>query len=236
MKRILTIALLLGTLSVNAQTVEEVINEYSTRMGGLEKYKSIETIKMTGSVTVQGMELPITVQVVNGKAVRTDVEVMGSSVISAYKDGKGWKQNAFAGAPDPTDMEEKELEDIKPQIHVTNALMDYKANGATVELQGKETVDGKEAFKIKYNPSSGKNPTTYYLNSSDYSIIKTVTRTELMGSEVDLETYFTNLQEVDGRKFYMGRLQKADGNEFQDIQFKTIELNVPIDESIFNKP
>ena len=81
MKKILTIALLLGTISLNAQTVEEVINEYSTRMGGLEKYKSIQTIKMTGNVAVQGMELPITVQVINGKGVPTDVEVMGSSGI-----------------------------------------------------------------------------------------------------------------------------------------------------------
>lgn len=236
MKKILTIALLLGTVSLYAQTAEEVVKEYTARMGGLEKFKSIKTVKMSGTVSVQGMELPITIQVINGKAVRTDVEVMGSSVISAYKDGKGWKQNAFAGAPDPTDMEVKELEDIEPQIHITNALMDYKATGATIALLGKETVDGKEAFKILCTPSSGKSPTTYYLNSSDYTIIKTVTRTELMGSEVELETHFSNLQEVDGRKFYMGRLQKADGNEFQDIQFKTIELNVPIDESIFTKP
>ena len=91
MKKILTIALLLGTISLNAQTVEEVINEYSTRMGGLEKYKAAKTVTMTGNIKQQGLTIPISIQIINGKAVRTDVNVQGTKIIEAYKNGKGWK-------------------------------------------------------------------------------------------------------------------------------------------------
>lgn len=236
MKRILLMAAVLLSLTSQSQSVDEVIQKYADNMGGIDRFKAIKSVKMTGNITVQGMELPITVQVLNGKAVRTDVDVMGATVISSYKDGMGWKQNEFAGAPEPTDMNDKELSDTKSQTHLTNTLMDYKTNGANVELLGKETVNDKEAFKIKLTPKEGGNPTTYFIAAADYTLIKTVAKTEIMGSEVEMETYYSEPKLINGLKFYMARTQKADGQEFQNIVFNNIELDVTIDEKIFNKP
>ena len=53
------------------------------------------------------MDLPLTVQIINGKAVRSDVEAMGKSIINSYKDGKGWKINPFTGIETVTDMIQK---------------------------------------------------------------------------------------------------------------------------------
>ena len=46
-------------------------------MGGLEAFNAVKTAKMTGTVSVQGMDLPLTIQIINGKAIRNDVDVMG---------------------------------------------------------------------------------------------------------------------------------------------------------------
>lgn len=236
MKKLILICSLFISAVAQSQTVEEIIQKFDAHLGGLEKFKNIKTFKMTGNITVQGMELPITMQVITGRAVRTDVEVMGSSVTSSYKDGKGWKINPFAGAPDPTDMNDKELEDAKLQTEAANSLISYKDRGATVELVGKETVAGQEAYKIKYSPKSGNAPTFYFINAANSTLIKSVKRAEVMGTEMEIETLFSNLKEVDGLKFYLGLVQSADGQEMQDIKFDKVELNVPIDEKVFDKP
>src|SRR2546423_1542192 len=111
MKKIIIALLVFACIKANAQTADEVIQKYAAAMGGLDNFSKIKTVKMTGTVTVQGNDLPITVQIINGQAVRTDVEAMGQQVINSYKDGKGWKINPFAGAPSATDLSGTEIND-----------------------------------------------------------------------------------------------------------------------------
>ncbi|MFT3675596.1 MAG: hypothetical protein QM781_06830 [Chitinophagaceae bacterium] len=236
MKKLLLMIATLGYLSAQAQTAEEIVGKYAQALGGLQAFNNVKTLKMSGSITVQGMELPITVQVINGKAVRSDVEVMGTAVISAYKDGKAWKQNEFAGAPDPTDVTEGELADLKAQANISSILMDYKARGHKIELAGKEAVEGIQAYKIKLTQGDTQKATMFYIKADDYLLIKSVANMEMMGQSTDVETYYSDLKEVNGLKFFSTRIQKADGEEFQSVKFDKIEVNAPIDEKIFNKP
>jgi hypothetical protein len=118
MKKILFAALCFAFISANAQTVDEIIQKYATAIGGLSGFSAIKTMKMTGKVSIQGMDLPLTVQIINGKAIRNDVEVTGQSIINCYKDGKGWKINPLAGIATATDMTEAELSDFKTQSTV----------------------------------------------------------------------------------------------------------------------
>lgn len=79
---------------------------------------------------------------INNRAVRSDIDVMGTAVTNSYKDGKGWKLNPFAGIETATDMEAAELNDIRGLASLASPLMDYKNQGHTVELIEQEDVDG----------------------------------------------------------------------------------------------
>jgi len=81
MKKMFFALLGLAFLSANAQTADEVIQKYSANLGGLEAFNKIKTAKITATYNTQGMDLPMTIQIINGKAARTDVEAMGSTVI-----------------------------------------------------------------------------------------------------------------------------------------------------------
>ncbi|MDP4262268.1 MAG: hypothetical protein Q8941_07025 [Bacteroidota bacterium] len=236
MKKLLFFLLGFTILSAGAQTVDEVIQKCSANLGGLEAFNKIKTVKMTGTVTTQGMDLPITIQIINGKATRTDVEVMGSQVIRCYKDGKGWIQNPFAGATTPTDATGLDLADLKQQSMLATPLMDYKARGSQAELQGQEDVNGEKAFKVKLTSKDDGKPTIYYIKTSDYSIIKSESEREIQGQTVTIETWVSEPKDFGGAKFFMNRVQKINGEEFQSIKFDAITLDVTIDEKIFDKP
>src|SRR5215831_16492804 len=149
MKKILFVILGFAFISANAQTADEVIQKYSAAMGGLNAFNAVKTVKMTGNVSTQGMDLPVTFLLINGRAMRNDVSVMGQSVTNSYKDGKGWKINPFAGVSTATDVTGSELNEFKTQSMLATQLMDYMARGHKVELQGQEDVDGVKAYKIK---------------------------------------------------------------------------------------
>src|SRR5436190_2180733 len=112
MKKIFFLLFAFIFIKTNAQTADEIIQKYTNAMGGLDNFKKIKTAKLTGTVTTQGNDLPITVQIINGRAMRTDVEVMGQTITNVYKDEKGWKINPYAGDPTATDVIGDELKEF----------------------------------------------------------------------------------------------------------------------------
>jgi len=236
MKKLFIAILTFSFLSTSAQSVDEVIQKYSANLGGLDAFNKIKTIKITGTYTTQGMDLPLTIQKINGKATRTEVEAMGSVVIRAYKDGKAWTQNPFTGMTAPTEVTGKEAAEFKEQIFVGSPLMNYKARGHKVELLGQEKVGDVNTYKIKLTGKDDDKVTMYYINTTDYSLVKTDSERELQGQTVNVETYFSNLKDWNGTKFAMTADSKLDGQVITTINYTNIEFNVPIDEKIFDMP
>jgi len=235
MKKILCAILSFAFVSANAQTADDIIQKYSKAMGGLAAFNAIKTMKTTGTITTQGVDLTLTSQIINGKAVRSDVQAMGQSVINSYKDGKGWKINPFAGVTTITDMTPEELIDFKSQSMIANQLMDYKARGHKVELQGQEDVEGVKTYKIKLTNKDDNKVTTYFISVTDNTIVKSVSTRQLQGQDIEIETFYSDIKDFNGLKFPMVRTQKMQGQVFQEIKIATIEFNVPIDEKIFDK-
>lgn len=234
MKNIMFGLFAFAVVSVQAQTADEIIQKYANAVGGLENFNKVKTAKWTGTLSTQGMDLPITIQIINGKAVRSDVQVMGQSVINAYKDGKGWKINPFAGAPSATDLDGTELADTKNQSFLASQLMDYKARGYKVELAGQEDVNNAKAYKINL-AESDNNITTYYVDATTFMPVKVVGKRELMGQQAEVETYLSDLKDFEGLKFNTSVVQKVGGQTFLEIHFDKLELNVPVDDKIFDK-
>jgi hypothetical protein len=236
MKKLLVGVLSFAVVSAQAQPADAVIQKYTANMGGLDAFNKITSAKMTGTVTAQGMDLPLTTQIINGKAMRTDVVVMGQSITNCFNNGSGWKINPYQGAPTATEVTGAELNDFKAQSSLANQLMDYKARGHQVEMQGEETVEGIKTFKIKLTNKDDSKVTTYFLSIADYTLIKSVATREIQGQEMEVETFYSDIKEFGGVKFFMSRSQKIEGSEFQAIHFEKIELNVTIDEKIFEMP
>ena len=234
MKRIFVLLFAFAFATAHSQTVDEIVQKYANAAGGLDNFKKIKTAKFSGTASAQGNEFPLTVQIINGRAMRTDVEVMGQTVTNAYKDGKGWKINPYAGAPTATDATADELNEFKIQGSLTSQLMDYKDRGYKAELLGQEDVQGAKAYKIKLTTDDNKT-TTYFVDASTYALVKTIGMRSLMGQEMELETYYSEVKDIGNVKFSMMRSVQSGGQTLQEVHFDKIELDVPIDEKIFDK-
>lgn len=235
MKKILLGMLTLVAISCAAQTADQIVEKYTKYMGGYDAFKKVQSAKITGTVAIQGNDFPVTIQVINDRAFRLDVDVMGQAVTNSYKDGKGWKVNPFGGFETPTDVAGPELTDFKSQANLMGSLMDYKALGHTIALDGEENVNGVKAYKIKLTSKEDGRVTNYFVSTSDYSLLKTSSKREMEGTEVEVETFVSNFKEFGGVKFAMLKEQKINGNLTQSITYSNIELNVTVDEKVFDK-
>ena len=235
MKKILFALFSLAFAGAQAQTAEEVIQKYTVNMGGLDAINKISSAKMTGTFSSQGNDFPLSTVILNGKGMRTDIDVMGQAVTNSYFNGKGWKINPFAGAPSATDVTGNELIDFKSQSYLANQLMDHKARGHKVELTGDETIEGVSAYNIKLTNIEDGKITNYFISKSDHILLKSTTTRDIQGQSTEVETFYSELKDFSGVKLFMERSSRIAGEEFQKIRFDKVELNVPVDQKIFDK-
>ena len=75
----------------NAQSVDEVINQYIIARGGKEKLNSVESVYSEGTRKMtDGSEVPVKVTQVNGKLNRADFSVGGNPGYFIITPDKGW--------------------------------------------------------------------------------------------------------------------------------------------------
>jgi len=157
MKRFLFSLLVTATaFSVNAQTAEEIVAKHIDAIGGAEAWKKVNSVKMEGTMQVQGAELAVTITVLNGKGARQDLSIMGMTGYQIVTPTEGWNYMPFQGQTTPEAMTAEDLAESQDDLDAQGNLIDYAAKGHTVELMGKDDVDGTECFKLKITKKGGK--------------------------------------------------------------------------------
>jgi hypothetical protein len=234
MKKIIPIVLLLttslGAISVKAQTADEIVSKYIDAIGGKEKIKQITSVYMEGSIQVMGNESPTTITILNGKGYKSESDFNGQKAIQCYTDKGGWAMNPMGGGgAEP--MPDEAYKAGKDQINVGGALLDYAANGSTVELQGKEG----SAYKLKF-VTKDKDVTTYFIDAATYYLTKVVRKGNMMGQEVEITIQFADYKKTDFG-YVVPFTINMDLGQFQlSTTFKKAEINKPVDPAVFVMP
>lgn len=220
---------------VQAQTVEEVLASYFENIGGMEAWQELKSTKMVGKMNMQGMEFPGTIYAAQPNKQRVEVDVQGQKLVQAYDGETAWWINPFMGGEDPQKMPEEMAEQMTSQEFESD-FINYLEKGHTAELDGTETVEGAEAFKVKLTKKDGD--IIYYYFDTEYFVPimmkQAVKEGPAKGQEA--ETYFSDYQEVDGMIFPFFMETKVNGQSFQKMTLESIELNVEVSDGLFAFP
>lgn len=211
-----------------AQTVDEIVEKYITALGGKEKLTSLKTVKMEGTMTVQGYDLTITTTKSHMIGVRTDIEVMGTSNYQVANATKGSTFFPVRGQTEPEEMDPDMLKSSQNQMDLQGALCNYKDKGTTVELLGKETVDGSEAYKLKVSYKNGV-VSTYYIDSKTSRIVKTEGKLKINGEEQNIVTTYSDYKQNADGYWFPYSVTNAQGT----ITYDKISTNITVDENIY---
>jgi len=225
----LAAVMLCGITLVKAQDANEIMGKHVAAIGGLDNWNKLTSMKATGTFSQGGMDISIAQSLIIGKAMRMDISVMGMNGFQIVTNKDGWMYMPFMGGAKLDTMKPEMLKAYQKQLDVkTSQKLDYKADGTKLEYAGKDTVNKMPCFKVKLTDKEG-NESTVYVDCNTYYILRAESKVKQDDQEQEVAVLYDNYKKLDGG-VVMPMSVNAGG---VDITFKTIEVNTPIDESIF---
>jgi outer membrane lipoprotein-sorting protein len=220
-----------------AQTVDEIIAKNIQARGGMDKIKSVQTLRSTATMSMGGgMEAPGSMTQKRPDMARLEFTVQGLTAVQAYDGKDAWQIMPFMGKKDPEPMSADDKKEMELNADIDGPLVDYKNKGHKIELLGKEKVEGTDAYKLKITLKNG-DVITDYIDADSFLEIKQETKRMVRGSEQEIESTLGDYKEVNGLMlpFAMENGIKG-GQEKEKLTISKIEMNVPVDSSIFKMP
>jgi len=220
-----------------AQTVDDIIAKNIQARGGMDKIKSVKSIRSTATMTMgPGMEAPGVMVQKRPDMARLEFTIQGLTAVQAYDGSKAWQIMPFMGKKDAELMSADETKEMQETADLDGPLVDYKAKGHKVELLGKEKVEGTDAYKLKVTLKNG-DVQTQYIDADSFLEIKEDTTRTVRGTDHEFESAIGDYKEVDGIIFPFAVETSAKGSDQkQKITISKIELNVPAEDAQFKMP
>lgn len=164
--------MLLLSVGVWAQTGKEIIDKNIEKTGGLQAWKSLNTVQLKGKVTLSlTEEFPIEIQQARPNLTKTSIWINNQQrVIEGYNGQAGYQmdytQNKLVVNPD-----------YKAESF-DNDFIDFENKGFKANFLGKEMVNGKETYKVELIKNVNK--TYYFFDAKTYMLLKEIKNNETL--------------------------------------------------------
>jgi len=234
------VALAMGTCFCagvgRAQSVDEVIAKNIQARGGLEKLKSVKSIRTSGKLTQGGFHADFRQEGKRGEKVREEFIVQGMAQIQAYDGKTGWQISPFGGRKDAELLSQDDLKSLAVDADIDGPLVEYKEKGHKAELVGHDSMEGTDCFKIKLSMKNG-DVRYYYLDADSYLELKVEIQTTIRGALQESELYYGDYEQVNGIYYPLSVEQGQKGSTSRtEISIVKVEQNVALDDSLFTMP
>jgi outer membrane lipoprotein-sorting protein len=228
-KFFLMTACFLAVVTAGAQTLEEIVSNY-TVANKLDKISGFKTLKITGNMSVSGMELPMEIWMKNPDKIKTVTSFNGSEIAQAYDGEKGYSINPMTGSTDPVEMTADQIRDLSRNNMFQNYLSNYLKNGQ-LTLAGEDNVNGKPVFKINAKLEGGTSA-TLFIDKSSWLLVKTTADVNQGGMAMTVESYPSDYKDNNGVMIPMKTTTSAGGMEMVTT-FTKVEVDLPMEDSVF---
>lgn len=224
-KLILALTGIFAFVIINAQSLEDIITRY-TAANKLDQISKLKTIKLTGNMSMMGMEMSMEIWMKNPDKIKTVSIMNGMETVQVYDGVKGYMKNPMTGSADPVEMTQEQIKETLRGNMFQNYMATYLKNGQ-LKLAGEEKVNDKPAYKLKASIEGGVN-VDLYIDKATYLLVKISTTSQGMS----MDSYPSDYTENNGVFLPMKTTTSAKGMEFT-LQFTKVEVDIPMDDSIF---
>jgi outer membrane lipoprotein-sorting protein len=239
----LAVAAFMTAFSAQAITVDEILANYFENTGGKALWEQMKTMKMTGSVPSPQGDFPFVVFSKSPNKMKVEVDIQGMQMIPQCYDGEvAWSINPFAGGKAATKMAGEDAKETAEQAIFEPEYFNYAKKGHAITLEGEEIVDGVECYKLKvhkYKDNPEKEAVEFHFfdkeNFVPIMVRSTIGFGEMKGTVT--EDYFSDYQETEYGVIMPYYLEtKMEGQVMNKIVVERIEINIEVEDDIFEMP
>jgi hypothetical protein len=199
----------------------EVLAKNVAARGGLQTWKSVQTMTMEGKMAaggnqratvavpgrgagvvaprpVQEVELPFLMELKRSRKSRIELKFNGQTAIQVYDGANGWKVRPYLNRLQVENYTPDELKLAATQADLDGPLVDAAANGTRVEMESMEKVEGRDTYKLKLTPKNGTS-THVWIDSQTFLEAKIEGQPRrLDGTVHPVEVYYRDYRTVSG--------------------------------------
>ncbi|MFT5885856.1 MAG: zinc protease [Arcticibacterium sp.] len=239
-KLAIIISFLIFSIVSYAQTAEEVIESYIGAVGGEANLLAIKSVKMSGQANASGMEFPMVILQKGKTQFKSYISFQGMDIVqpAAYDGEEVWSTN-FMNMQNEV-MEGEAAEAVKREAKdFPDPLLEYAKNGYSVELGEDATIDGLAHYSlslvkpdqtIEGQEISGV--TTFIIDKESHLVVQRIQK-NAMGT---IKTLMSNYSKVNDVLFPHTMKTEINGNMMSEVEIKSIEVNIPMDDLQFSFP
>lgn len=243
MKKALTLLAFLLFIFQNfqAQTADEILTKYFVAVGGIEKWKSLTSVKMAGNMVMEQGEFPITLYRKTPNKFKIVMNVMQKEIVPQAFDGEtGWMINPFAGGTGAQKIEDNQIKALKDVSEFEDPFINYKSKGFVASYEGTGDAGGVKCHIIKLIKHQGvageEISSLYYFDVDQYlQIMIKQPNVQMMGQEIEI--YLSDYQDT-GSGLMMPFVMDThyQGKSVQKLNFTAITVNEEMPDDIFKFP
>jgi hypothetical protein len=214
-------------------TPEAIMDRYIEVTGGKAAYAKRTSEIMTGTLdfAAQGIKGKIQRYSAEPDKYYATLDITGIGAIEmGVADGVAWEKSAIMG-PRIKSGDEKAQALREASL---NASLNWRKHFPKAEVQGMETIDGDECYKVVLTPPDGHAQTMYFSKKSGLALKTTMVATSQLG-EVPVSVTVSDYKNFNGVLVPSKTTQKAAGQEFT-ITVESVQLNPEIPAERFALP
>lgn len=223
----LAVSLVLAADKQSAQanlSAAQIVDKNVAARGGLQAWRTVQTLSLRGKMGVGGNQratlnvpianskevantlprrpteepqLPFLMELKRPRKVRLELQFKGQTAVQVYDGANGWKLRPFLNRQvEPYSQEETKIASNRGELD--GPLVDYAAKGSHVELDGTESVEGNDTYRLKVIEKSGH---TFHVWVDAKTFLETKFEGQprtLDGTEHPVEVYCRDYRTVDG--------------------------------------
>ena len=208
-------------------TVQSVLNNYISAIGGKDKAQSINTVFTTADVTIEGVPIPLTaemkVMAPNKESMEMTAQGMGVLMkqkfdgTTGYAEQQGQKRDLTADEI----AKKKDEKSLFPELY-------YDAS--VVTLESITTIDGEDVYKVKV--TQGKKPSLRFYNVKSGLLSQVENTVESQGQTVTSVVKYSNYSLVNDVQMPFQQSIKT-GPQTVLMTINSVKINEGITEADF---
>lgn len=227
-----TLILSFSILGVSAQTLDGILKKHFEAAGS-KKLTEVKSLKMSTLTTLQGVQMDQVIYIKRPNKIRSEINMMGPVVVMIYDGENAYMNNPVVGggfAP----IYGGQAQSLVKRSDIDGPLFNYRKKGNKVKYLGKQTIDGKEYYKLSVIVTEVSDVVSnWYLDVNTYLLSRVEGMGKFQGTEANIVSVFTDYELVDGIAFFGRMTSSVDGIELLSMDIIDMEYNVDIDDNLF---
>jgi hypothetical protein len=241
---------------------EQIVARNVAARGGLQAWKAVQTLGMSGKMDAGGNEtparlaapgvraagaqlpkrpaeqarLPFRLELKRGRKSRLEIDFRGETAVQVYDGTNGWKLRPFLNRHEVEPFTPDEMKAVAMQSDLDGPLVDYTAKGTKIEVEGTDKVEGNDAYRLKLTLSNGQSQHLWVDAKSFLETKLEGVPRRLDGKMHAVEVYYRNYRTVNGLVMPSLMETRVEGvKQVEKIEVEKFIVNPRLEDARFAK-